>query len=104
MMGNMIQLEHDYLGRDYSLNLKALNPSPVDGSGIVIGSYLQSLTPRLALGAELLYQRGATPPGAPSMGPAVTPSFVARYTSGPDAGTPNNKGGFVDVKKKVEQH
>ena len=70
----MIQMEHDYTGPDYSLNLKALNPSPVDGSGIFIGSYLQSVTKNLALGTEVLFQRGG-----PLEIPAA-PSYLAKYT------------------------
>ena len=67
-------MEHDYTGPDYSLNLKALNPSPVDGSGIFIGSYLQSVTKNLALGTEVLLQRGG-----PLEIPAA-PSYLAKYT------------------------
>ena len=55
----MIQLEHDYSGSDYTLNAKAINPSPLDGSGIYVGSYLQSVSKNLALGIETLYQRAA---------------------------------------------
>jgi mitochondrial import receptor subunit TOM40 len=55
----MIQLEHDYTGLDYTLNGKVINPSPLDGSGIYVGSYLQSVTKNLALGIETLYQRAA---------------------------------------------
>ncbi|KAI0062260.1 hypothetical protein BV25DRAFT_1945387 [Artomyces pyxidatus] len=54
---SMIQLEHDYQGADYSLNGKVINPSPTDGSGIYVGSYLQSVTRNLALGFETLHQR-----------------------------------------------
>ena len=52
----MLQLEHDYVGRDYSANIKAVNPSPIDGSGMYIGTYLQSVSKNLALGVETLYQ------------------------------------------------
>ena len=55
----MIQLEHDYSGQDFTLNGKAINPSPLDGSGIYVGSYLQSISKNLALGIETLYQRAA---------------------------------------------
>jgi len=55
----MIQLEHDYSGQDYTLNGKVINPSPLDGSGIYVGSYLQSVSKNLALGIETLYQRAA---------------------------------------------
>lgn len=53
----MIQLEQDYQGQDYSANLKAVNPSPLDFTGIYIGNYLQSFTKNLSLGVETLYQR-----------------------------------------------
>ncbi|THH10193.1 hypothetical protein EW145_g1504 [Phellinidium pouzarii] len=72
---SMIQLEHDYQGSDYSVNVKALNPSPVDASGIFIGSYLQSVTKNLALGSEVLVQRGGP------MEIPTTPSYIAKYTS-----------------------
>lgn len=72
---SMLQLEHDFTGQDYSLNLKALNPSPVDGSGIFIGSYLQSVTKNLALGTECLFQRGGP------MEIPTAPSYLAKYTS-----------------------
>ncbi|EJD06045.1 uncharacterized protein FOMMEDRAFT_139333 [Fomitiporia mediterranea MF3/22] len=71
---SMLQAEHDFTGQDYSLNLKALNPSPIDWSGLFIGSYLQSVTKNLALGSEVLVQRGG-PVEIPT-----TPSFLAKYT------------------------
>jgi len=71
----MIQLEQDYQGQDYALNLKAMNPSPLDLTGMYIGSYLQSVTKNLALGAEVLFQRPT-----PDMSEATT-SYLAKYTS-----------------------
>ena len=71
----MIQLEHDYQGQDYSLNMKALNPSPADLSGLFIGSYLQSITPNLAIGTEMLVQRGGP------MEIPTAPTYLAKYTS-----------------------
>ncbi|KAJ7172463.1 eukaryotic porin-domain-containing protein [Mycena filopes] len=53
----MIQLEHDYQGQDFSINAKTMNPSPTDGTGIYVGSYLQSITKNIALGIESIYQR-----------------------------------------------
>jgi len=53
---NMIQVEHDYEGRDYSVNLKSINPWPADLTGIYMGSYLQSFTKNIAFGAETLFQ------------------------------------------------
>jgi len=71
---NMIQVEQDYQGKDFSLNAKAVNPSPADLSGIYIGSYFQSLTKNLAVGFETLYQR-PTPEMA-----EMTTSYLAKYT------------------------
>jgi mitochondrial import receptor subunit TOM40 len=73
----MINLEHDYQGSDYSLNVKALNPSPADLSGMYVGSYLQSVTNNLAVGFESLYQRASA-----DMTDFST-SYLAKYT-GPE--------------------
>ncbi|KAJ3353897.1 translocase of outer mitochondrial membrane [Allomyces javanicus] len=70
----MLQAEADYAGRDYAANLKVVNPSPVDATGIVVASYLQSVTPKLALGVEAVLQRPI--PGIEDAGM----SFAARYT------------------------
>lgn len=43
-------------------------------TGIYIGSYLQSVTPKLALGMEALYQRPSL-----SQGPECAVSYCARY-------------------------
>jgi len=72
---SMIQLEHDYQGLDYSLNFKGINPSPVDGTGIYIGSALQSVTKNLALGVEALIQKPQ--PGLTD----ISASYIAKYTS-----------------------
>ncbi|KIL00112.1 hypothetical protein PAXRUDRAFT_821990 [Paxillus rubicundulus Ve08.2h10] len=72
---SMLQLEQDYQGRDYSLNAKAVNPSPTDLTGIYIGSYFQSVTKNLALGFETLHQRQT-----PEMTELAT-SYLAKYTS-----------------------
>ncbi|KAF9246498.1 eukaryotic porin-domain-containing protein [Melanogaster broomeanus] len=71
---SMLQLEQDYQGRDYSLNAKAVNPSPTDLTGIYIGSYFQSITKNLALGIETLHQRQT-----PEMSELAT-SYLAKYT------------------------
>jgi mitochondrial import receptor subunit TOM40 len=71
----MLQLEHDYQGRDFTANIKAINPSPADLTGLYIGSYLQSVTKNLAVGFESLYQRPT-----PDMGDVST-SYLAKYTS-----------------------
>ncbi|KAF5358318.1 hypothetical protein D9756_001563 [Leucocoprinus leucothites] len=72
---NMIQLEHDYQGRDFNLNVKGINPSPADFTGIYVGSYLQSLTKNLALGVETLWQRPN-----PDLS-EMSSSYLAKYTS-----------------------
>ncbi|KAI3618451.1 hypothetical protein CBS9595_002814 [Malassezia furfur] len=54
---SFVQLEHDVMGSDFSANIKALNPSPANATGIYVANYLQTLTPTFALGAEAVYQR-----------------------------------------------
>jgi len=68
----------DYTGADFSASIKAFNPSVLDGSltGILIGTYLQAITPRLSLGLETVWQRPAA-----SHGPETALSYVARYVS-----------------------
>ena len=72
----MASIEHEYTGRDFTASLKMLNPSYLDGglTGIFIGSYLQSITPKLALGLEGVWQRAAM-----SQGPDASVSYAARY-------------------------
>ncbi|KAJ1957843.1 translocase of outer mitochondrial membrane [Linderina pennispora] len=53
---SMLQLESEYTGSDFTANVKAINPSLVDGTGIYLANYLQSVTRKLSFGAELLYQ------------------------------------------------
>lgn len=52
----MLQTEADYQGDDYSVNLKAVNPW-VEGTGVFIASYLQSITKGLSMGVECILQR-----------------------------------------------
>ncbi|KAG5342756.1 hypothetical protein C0989_008706 [Termitomyces sp. Mn162] len=72
---NMIQLEHEYQGQDFSLNAKAINPWPTDMTGIFVGSYLQSFTKNIALGFETLFQRPSPDTSE------LTTSYLAKYTS-----------------------
>lgn len=78
---SMVQLEQDFQGVDYSINLKALNPSVLNGelTGVIVGSLLQSVTQNLAIGLETVYSR--INPSDPA--DAAT-SYVFRYKS------PNN--------------
>ena len=72
----MLQLDGDYTGKDFTASVKAINPSFLDGglSGVYIGSYLQSVTPGLALGVEAVWQRIAM-----SQGPDTVLSYCAKY-------------------------
>jgi mitochondrial import receptor subunit TOM40 len=71
----MIQVEQDYQGTDYNVNLKTINPWPADFTGIYVGSYLQSLTKNLALGFETYHSR-PTPDDS-----ETATSYLAKYTS-----------------------
>ncbi|KAM5439667.1 translocase of outer mitochondrial membrane [Microsporum ferrugineum] len=72
----LLQLDNDYTGADFSASLKAFNPSILEGglTGIFIGSYLQSITPGLALGLEAMWQRAGL-----SARPETALSYCARY-------------------------
>jgi mitochondrial import receptor subunit TOM40 len=74
--GNMVSLENDYTGADFTASLKAINPSILDGglTGMVMGSYLQAVTPRLSLGVDTFWNRPAM-----SYGPDLNVSYAARY-------------------------
>ncbi|KAK3325392.1 eukaryotic porin/Tom40 [Apodospora peruviana] len=75
---DMAQFEHEYTGSDFTASVKAINPSFLEGgvTGIFVGHYLQSITPKLALGLESVWQRQAL-----SQGPDSALSYVARYKS-----------------------
>ena len=72
----MFQLDNDYTGKDFTASLKSLNPSFLEGglTGIYIASYLQAVTPSLALGLEMMWQRAAV-----NTGPETATSYVAKY-------------------------
>lgn len=73
---DMASIDHEYTGADFSSSLKMLNPSYLEGglTGIFIGSHLQSVTKRLALGMETVWQRAAL-----NQPPEAGMSYVARY-------------------------
>ncbi|KAH8554992.1 eukaryotic porin/Tom40 [Umbelopsis sp. PMI_123] len=71
---SMIQLEQDYIGSDFSANVKAMNPSPLEFTGIYMASYLQSLTSNFAVGSEFVLQRPTTEIEESMM------SLVGKYT------------------------
>ncbi|ORZ38839.1 eukaryotic porin/Tom40 [Catenaria anguillulae PL171] len=53
----MMQAEVDRQGKDYDASIKLVNPWPLDATGVLVASYLQSVTQRLALGVEAVIQR-----------------------------------------------
>lgn len=73
---SQVSLEQDYTGADFSASLKSINPSILEGglTGMFIGSYLQAVTPRLALGLEGVLQK----PGG-GMGPEAAISYAGKY-------------------------
>ncbi|KAG7199538.1 hypothetical protein KM043_014149 [Ampulex compressa] len=73
-----VQMTADYRGDAYTLSLTLGNPSILNGSGVFVMHYLQSLTPSFALGGELAYQCGPAVPG----GQIAVVSGVGRYTNG----------------------
>jgi mitochondrial import receptor subunit TOM40 len=76
--GTMVQLDNEFVGQDFSASLKAMSPSLLEGglTGIFIGSYLQSITPKLAVGFEGVWQRAAL-----NVRPETVMSYCARYKS-----------------------
>lgn len=75
---DMAQFEHEYTGADFTASVKALNPGFLEGgiTGVFIGQYLQSITSKLALGLEAVWQRAGL-----TQGPDSAVSYVARYKS-----------------------
>lgn len=57
------QITGDLKGKDYIATLTLGNIDIVNSSGLIVSQYLQNVTKRLALGAEILYQYGANVPG-----------------------------------------
>ncbi|KAI4189149.1 MAG: hypothetical protein LQ348_003831 [Seirophora lacunosa] len=72
----MLSVENDLSGKDFTASLKGMNPSIIEGGlkGIIIASYLQSVTPGLALGLEAVWQRVAM-----NSSPEALLSYGARY-------------------------
>ncbi|WBW72939.1 mitochondrial TOM complex subunit Tom40 [Schizosaccharomyces osmophilus] len=91
---SMCQIEHDHRGKDFSFSVKAMNPWYEDKlTGIYILSMLQSLTPKLSMGVEALWQK----PSA-SIGPEEAAlSYMARYNAGDWIATGHLNGTQGDV-------
>ncbi|XP_034029913.1 mitochondrial import receptor subunit TOM40 homolog isoform X1 [Thalassophryne amazonica] len=67
------QCDMEYRGEDFTAAVTLGNPDVLVGSGILVAHYLQSVTPSLALGGELVYH------SRPGEEGTVT-SFLGRYT------------------------
>lgn len=72
---SFVQLEHDFQGLDHSIDVKAINPQPTDGTGIYTFNFLQSLTRNFALGLETVWMRQSV-----DMNEATT-GYIAKWTS-----------------------
>ncbi|XP_064900106.1 mitochondrial import receptor subunit TOM40 homolog isoform X1 [Columba livia] len=68
------QLDGEYRGGDFTAAVTLGNPDILLGSGILVAHYLQSVTPSLALGGELVYHRRPGEEG-------TVLSLAARYTA-----------------------
>lgn len=75
---DMAQWEQEYTGKDFTASIKGLNPSYLEGglTGIFIGSYMQAVTPKLALGLEAMWQRPAL-----SQPPEAMVAYCGKYKS-----------------------
>ncbi|KAI1297243.1 Mitochondrial import receptor subunit TOM40 -like protein 1 [Halotydeus destructor] len=71
------QITADYRADNYTTSLTLGNCDLVNRSGISVLHYLQAVTPRVDLGAEIAYQQG---PNVPGGGMAVV-SVAGRYKS-----------------------
>ncbi|XP_047461950.1 mitochondrial import receptor subunit TOM40B [Mugil cephalus] len=67
------QGDAEFRGKDFTATVTLGNPDVLVGSGIVVTHYLQSITPALALGGELVYHRRPGEEG-------TVMSLVGRYT------------------------
>ncbi|XP_061884822.1 mitochondrial import receptor subunit TOM40B [Entelurus aequoreus] len=67
------QGDAEFKGKDFTATVTLGNPDMLAGSGVVITHYLQSISPALALGGELMYHRRPSEEGA-------VMSLVGRYT------------------------
>jgi len=72
---SMVQLEQEFVLPGETINLKAINPSLTDGTGIYLTSALVALTPRFSLGFENVLQKPT-----PEISQSVT-SLLAKWTS-----------------------
>ncbi|XP_066575438.1 mitochondrial import receptor subunit TOM40 homolog [Amia ocellicauda] len=74
----------EFRGEDFTAAVTIGNPDVLTGSGIVVAHYLQSITPSLALGGELVYHRRPGEEGTVMSlaGKYTGSNFVATMTLG----------------------
>uniref|UniRef100_A0AAQ6AHJ4 Translocase of outer mitochondrial membrane 40 homolog (yeast) n=1 Tax=Amphiprion ocellaris TaxID=80972 RepID=A0AAQ6AHJ4_AMPOC len=78
------QCDMEYRGEDFTSAVTLGNPDVLVGSGILVAHYLQSITPALALGGELVYHRRPGEEGTVTslLGRYTGDNFVATVTLG----------------------
>lgn len=54
---DVIQMDAAYRGRDFTATVMTANPDFLTGNGVYVLQYLQSLTPHVALGSELMVRQ-----------------------------------------------
>nr|XP_006125137.3 mitochondrial import receptor subunit TOM40 homolog [Pelodiscus sinensis] len=78
------QVDGEYRGQDFTAAVTLGNPDILVGSGILVAHYLQSITPCLALGGELVYHRRPGDEGTVMSlaGKYTSPSWIGTLTVG----------------------
>ncbi|XP_063291918.1 mitochondrial import receptor subunit TOM40 homolog [Pelobates fuscus] len=78
------QVDSEYKGEDFTAAVTVGNPDILVGSAILVAHYLQSITPNLALGGELVYHRRPGEEGTlmSLAGRYSAPNWVATLTLG----------------------
>jgi len=70
------QLTGDIKGRDWTASGTIVNPSIFSSTGIGVVQFLQAINPKIAVGAEVMYQKSPQIPG----GAATVLSLCGRFT------------------------
>ncbi|CAM2107835.1 unnamed protein product [Caretta caretta] len=78
------QVDGEYRGEDFTAAVTLGNPDILVGSGILVAHYLQSITPCLALGGELVYHRRPGEEGTVMSlaGKYTAPNWIGTLTVG----------------------
>ncbi|XP_025933222.1 mitochondrial import receptor subunit TOM40 homolog [Apteryx rowi] len=78
------QVDGEYRGADFTAAVTLGNPDVLVGSGILVAHYLQSVTPALALGGELVYHRRPGEEGTvvSLAGKYTAPNWIGTLTVG----------------------